>query len=68
MDGRQLENVSKFEYFRVVLSEPGTDGVECFRKIINEMNVADAIWSLVSAKGLRLDRKNLLHEDLSVLT
>ena len=49
VDRMRLDHVFEFKYFGCVLNESGTNNAECHGK------VADAIGSLVNARGLQLE-------------
>ena len=48
----QLEHVLEFKYLFFVLDESGTNDAECHGKVVSGKKVADAIRSLVNARGL----------------
>ena len=52
----RLEHVSKFKYLGFVMSEAGTDGAECSRK------VAGSIRSVVNARDLQIEFARIFHE------
>ena len=59
VDGIHLEQVSEFKYLGCVLVEPGTDGVECNRKVVSGRRVAGVIRSLVNVRDLQLECASL---------
>ena len=66
VDGMRLQHISEFKYFRLVLDESGTDGVECSMKVASYRMVAGAIRSLDNVKGLQLECARVLHDTLLV--
>ena len=62
VDGMQLEHVSEFKYLECIFDDSSTNEEECHRKVVGGRKIADAIRTLVIARGLQFECARVLHE------